>query len=55
LKSTQVFFNNLISLDDERVSAVHMEYEDAATSPALDFLPLDFNDCPRTIEFTVEQ
>jgi hypothetical protein len=23
---------------------VHMEYEDAATSPALDFLPLDFND-----------
>jgi hypothetical protein len=22
-----------------------MEYEDAATSPALDFLPLDFNDC----------
>ena len=24
---------------------MHMEYEDAATSPALDFLPPDFNNC----------
>jgi hypothetical protein len=38
----------LEDIDDERVSPVHMEYEDAATSPVLDFLPLDFNDCPRT-------
>ena len=42
LKSSAHFlYNNFIFLDDEIVSPVHTEYEDAATSPALDFLPLD--------------